>query len=293
VTIAEVTLSDEFSYGLEWYFNNGAKGKGFLDTGAAGITQLSPGFSFAWLDPAGSIKGVLNALAANSKLNIISSPHIMVSDNRTAKIQVGDRVPTVSQTQAAATGTGATGVISSIQYLDTGIMLSVTPHINAGGLVTMEISQEVSNAAKTITSGIDSPTISKRSAQSTVTVQSGETMVLGGLISDKKSNANSGLPFLSEIPVVGAMFGAQNVKGDRTELVMLITPKLVSTAAGNRNHRRISQKMLNVTLDHVNEMSSRSLSDDKNEWIIGIAKSWDGLQCCGGECCIKTTVLQK
>lgn len=264
VTIAEVTLSDEFSYGLEWYFNNGAKGKGFLDTGAAGITQLSPGFSFAWLDPAGSIKGVLNALAANSKLNIISSPHIMVSDNRTAKIQVGDRVPTVSQTQAAATGTGTTGVISSIQYLDTGIMLSVTPHINAGGLVTMEISQEVSNAAKTITSGIDSPTISKRSAQSTVTVQSGETMVLGGLISDKKSNANSGLPFLSDIPVVGAMFGAQNVKDDRTELVMLITPKLVSNSQqAIEITGEFRKKMLNVTLDHLNEMSSTSLSDDK------------------------------
>jgi general secretion pathway protein D len=230
VTIAEITLSDEFSFGLEWYFNNSAKGKGFLDTGATGITQLTPGFSYAWLDPAGSIKAVLNALAANSKLNIISSPHIMVSDNRTAKIQVGDRVPTVSQTQALATVTTTTGVISSIQYLDTGVMLSVTPHINAGGLITMDISQEVSNAVKTVTSGIDSPTISKRSAQSTVTVQAGETMVLGGLISDKKSNANSGLPYLSEIPVLGALFGAQNVKDDRTELVMMITPKLVANS---------------------------------------------------------------
>lgn len=257
VTIAEVTLSDEFSFGLEWYFNNGAKGKGFLDTGAGGITQLSPGFSYAWLDPAGSIKAVLNALAANSKLNIISSPHIMVSDNHTAKIQVGDRVPTVSQTQALATVTTATGVISSIQYLDTGIMLSVTPHINAGGLVTMEISQEVSNAAKTVTSGIDSPTISKRSAQSTVTVQAGETMVLGGLISDKKSNANSGLPFLSEIPVLGALFGAQNAKDDRTELVMLITPKLV---ANSQQAREITdefrKKVSGLSLKHGKKTTS-------------------------------------
>ncbi|OGT05347.1 MAG: type II secretion system protein GspD [Gallionellales bacterium RIFCSPLOWO2_12_FULL_59_22] len=253
VTIAEVTLSDEFSFGLEWYFSNGPNRKGFLDTGATGISQLTPGFSYAWLDPAGSIKAVLNAMAANSKLNIIASPHIMVSDNHTAKIQVGDRVPTVSQTQALATAvatTATTGVISSVQYLDTGIMLSVTPHINAGGLVTMEISQEVSNAAKTVTSGIDSPTISKRSAQSTVTVQAGETMVLGGLISDKKSDSSSGLPFLSEIPLLGALFGAQNVKGDRTELVMLITPKLV---ANSQQAREITdefrKKMGNVTLD--------------------------------------------
>lgn len=269
VTIAEVTLSDEFSFGLEWYFNNNTKGKGFLDTGAAGITQLSPGFSYAWLDAAGSIKAVLNALAANSKLNIISSPHVMVSDNHTAKIQVGDRVPTVSQTQATAIATtGTAGVISSIQYLDTGIMLSVTPHINAGGLVTMEISQEVSNAAKTVTSGIDSPTISKRSAQSTVTVQAGETMVLGGLISDKKSNANSGLPFLSEIPVLGALFGAQNVKDDRTELVMMITPKLVSNSQQAREitdefRKKVGSVMLNRAKKEYSWASDEQVSEAK------------------------------
>lgn len=257
VTIAEITLSDEFSYGLEWYFNNHSKGKGFLDTGATGINQLSPGFSYAWLDPSGSIKAVLNALAANSKLNIISSPHIMVSDNRTAKIQVGDRVPTVSQTQAlAAAVTTTTGVISSIQYLDTGVMLSVTPHINAGGLITMDISQEVSNAVKTVTSGIDSPTISKRSAQSTVTVQAGETMVLGGLISDSKSNANTGLPFLSEIPVLGALFGAQNIKDDRTELVMMITPKLVAN----------SQQAREITEEFRKKVGSVMLSRAKKEY---------------------------
>ena len=243
VTIAEITLSGEFTYGLEWYFNNHSKGNGFLDTGATGITPKAPGFSYSWLDPTGGIKAVLNMLAANSKLNIISSPHIMVSDNHIAKIQVGDRVPTVSQTQALGTaivtpGT-TTGVISSIQYLDTGILLSVMPHINAGGLVTMEISQEVSNAAKTVTSSIDSPTISKRMAQSTVTVQSGETMVLGGLISDTKSNSNSGLPFLSEVPLLGALFGVQNVKNDRTELVMLITPKLV---ANTQQAREITEE---------------------------------------------------
>lgn len=231
VTIAEVALNDEFSLGLEWYFKNG-KGSGFLDTGAAGISQLAPGFSFAWMDAAGSITKVLNALAANSKLKIISSPHIMVSDNHEAKIQVGDRVPTVSQTQALTTATTvSTGVISSIQYLDTGVMLSVKPHINSGGLVTMEINQEVSNATKTVTSGIDSPTISKRSAQSTVTVQSGETMVLGGLISETNTNSNSGLPLLSQIPVLGGLFGAQNIKGDRKELVMMITPHLVSNVS--------------------------------------------------------------
>jgi general secretion pathway protein D len=261
--LIEVTIA-EFAYGLEWYFNNGAKGKGFLDMGTTGISQLAPGFSYAWLDPAGSIKAVLNVMAANSKLNIIASPHIMVSDNHTAKIQVGDKVPTVSQTQALATATTTTaGVISSIQYLDTGIMLSVKPHINAGGLVTMEINQEVSNAAKTVSSGIDSPTISKRSAQSTVTVQAGETVVLGGLISEKKSDASSGLPFLSEIPVLGALFGAQNIKDDRTELVMLITPKLV---ANSQQAREITdefrKKMGNVTIEDGKKEKKKTSADE-------------------------------
>ncbi len=252
VTIAEITLSDEFSFGLQWYFNNGARGNGVLTTGANGVAPLSPGFSYTWLSSAGSVRAVLNALATNSKLNIISSPHIMVSDNQTAKIQVGDRVPTVSQTQALATAVtlpgATTGVISSVQYLDTGILLTVKPHINAGGLITMEISQEVSNASKTLTSGIDSPTISQRSVQSTVTVQAGETMVLGGLISDSKSNGSNGLPLLSEVPVLGALFGAQDIKKNRTELLMMITPKLVANSQQSREITEEFRKKVGNTL---------------------------------------------
>lgn len=230
MTIAEVTLTDEYQYGLEWYFSNGKHQGGQLDTGLAGIAPLVPGFSYVWKDSAGAIKAVLNAMATNSKLNIISSPHVMVSDNQIAKIQVGDRVPTVSQTQSLATTTTTSGVISSIQYIDTGVMLAVRPHINAGGQVTMEVSQEVSSASKTTTSGIDSPTISKRTAQSTVTIQSGETMVLGGLIQENKNSGSEGVPFLSEIPVLGALFGTQSKKNDRTELVILITPRVANNS---------------------------------------------------------------
>ncbi|MBZ0104738.1 MAG: type II secretion system secretin GspD [Sulfuricella denitrificans] len=245
MTIAEVTLTDEYKYGLEWYFSNRAHQGGQLDTGIAGIAQLIPGFSYTWKDSAGAIKAVLNAMATNSKLNIISSPHVMVSDNQVAKIQVGDRVPTVSQTQSLATTATTTGVISSVQYIDTGVMLAVKPHINAGGQVTMEVSQEVSNASKTTTSGIDSPTISKRTAQSTVTIQSGETMVLGGLIKEEKNNGTEGVPLLSEIPVLGGLFGTQSKKNNRTELVILITPRVANNSQQSREitdeiRRRIS-----------------------------------------------------
>lgn len=240
VTIAEVTLTDEYQYGLEWYFSNGKRLGGQLDTGTSGIAQIVPGFSYAWKDSAGAIQAVLNTLATNSKLNIISSPHIMVSDNQVAKIQVGDRVPTVSQTQTLATTTTTSGLISSVQYLDTGVMLAVRPHINAGGQVTMEVSQEVSNATKTTSSGIDSPTISKRTAQSTVTIQSGETMVLGGLIKEEKNDGSAGIPLLSEIPVVGALFGNQTKKNNRTELVILITPRV---AVNSQQSREITDEI--------------------------------------------------
>jgi general secretion pathway protein D len=114
-------------------------------------------------------------------------------------------------------------------YVDTGVVLSVRPHINSGGLVTLEISQEVSDVQDGVTTtGLNSPTINKRSAQTTVAVQSGDTMVLGGLIKDDKNAGSSGLPFLSDIPVVGALFGAKSDTTTRRELIITITPRVVN-----------------------------------------------------------------
>lgn len=241
VTIAEVTLKDELKYGLEWYFNNGVRINGKLDTGSAGIAALVPGFSYSWVSKAADIGATLNALATDSRLKIISSPHITVADNQTAKIQVGDRVPVISQTQTVASTTSATGIISSVQYLETGVMLSVTPRVNAGGQVSMEISQEVSNATTTTTSGIDSPTIQKRSAESTVAVKSGETIVLAGLIKEEKNKSSEGLPLLAKIPLIGGLFGTQSWNDNRTELIILITPRVLAstleTAAITKEYR--------------------------------------------------------
>ncbi len=225
VTIAEVTLTDELQYGVEWLFTNGARRSGQLDTGAAGLNQLVPGFSYAITSISGNtIKSVLNMLATNKKLNILSSPHIMVADNQTAKIQVGDSVPTAGPQSVGAAGV----VVSSVQYLDTGVILSVTPHINAGGLVNMDINQEVSDASSTTTSGLNSPTIRKRSAKTVVTVQSGETTVLGGLMSENSNADTSGLPFLSTIPILGGLFGSQSRNNTKTELIVLITPRVAN-----------------------------------------------------------------
>lgn len=223
--IAEVTLKDELSYGIEWLFTNGPRRAGKLDLGSAGLNALVPGFSYAISSATGdTIKSVLNMLASDNKLNILSSPHIMVADNQTAKIQVGDSVPTAGPQTVAGTGV----VVSSVQYLDTGVILAVTPRINAGGLVNLDVVQEVSTATATTTSELNSPTISRRSAKTSLAVQSGETIVMGGLISERSANDSTGLPLLSDIPILGGLFGKQSRSSTRTELLLLITPRVAN-----------------------------------------------------------------
>ncbi len=195
--IAEVTLTDELKYGIDWFINArsgmsmGGSGvlepnvtRGTLNLGGLPPTPTGAVPAFAGLQLinslGGDVRGVLNALGTDSRLKIVSSPSLMVIDNQKAQIQVGSRVPTLSSQQAGATSGVGGNVISSIQYLDTGILLNVTPRVNSGGRITLEVAQEVSEAAATQTSGIDSPTITKRTAQSVVTTQSGRDARLRG-----------------------------------------------------------------------------------------------------------------
>lgn len=251
VLIAEVTLTDELKYGIDWFINArsgmsmGGSGvlepnvtRGTLNLGGLPPTPTGAVPAFAGLQLinslGGDVRGVLNALGTDSRLKIVSSPSLMVIDNQKAQIQVGSRVPTLSSQQAGTTSGVAGNVISSIQYLDTGILLSVTPRVNSGGRITLEVAQEVSEAAATVTSGIDSPTITKRTAQSVVTTQSGETLIFAGLIQNKRTFSTSGLPVLSKIPVIGGLFGKQGYRDEKTELVLLITPKLIADVANAR-----------------------------------------------------------
>jgi general secretion pathway protein D len=237
VTIAEVTLTGALSYGLEWFFsgNNNLSGMLFntnsniraLPSDPTGAVTPRQAFSAVWRATGGNVTAVLSALASNTKVNVLSSPHIMVTDNQTAKINVGSSVPV--QGQSTITGVAGAPITTSVAYVDTGVVLSVRPHINSGGLVTLEISQEVSDVQEGVTTtGLNSPTINKRSAQTIVAVQSGDTMVLAGLIKDDKNNGSSGLPLLSEIPVLGALFGAKADTSTRRELIITITPRVVN-----------------------------------------------------------------
>ena len=223
-TIAEVTLTDDLEYGVQWFFQSGNSKFNLNETLPV---RAFPDFAgFSYLFSTADARVTLNAIASVTDLNIISSPSLMVLDNQTAEIQVGDQVPVATRSAVGVTADDAP-VVNEIEYLDTGVILRVTPRVNTGGLVTMEIEQEVSFVADEITSGIDSPTIDQRRIQTTVAVQSGETVALGGLIRDDRSSSNSGVPLLREIPVLGKLFSTTTDFAARTELIVLITPRVV------------------------------------------------------------------
>ncbi|MBK9704453.1 MAG: type II secretion system secretin GspD [Betaproteobacteria bacterium] len=243
VTIAQVALSDDLKYGVEWYFTNGVKQAGGLfragtvpgnlfdvaaSAAVAGIGPVVPGFSYllAGLVP-GGVTAALTMLGTAGDTKVVANPHVAALDNQKATIKVGDRIPICQETYVGST-TGATNnaVTTTSQYVDTGVLLQVTPHINAGGLVQMEVQAEVSIPGAT-TRTCEAPPINTRSVQSILSVQSGQTMVMGGLISDRKILESNGLPLLSKIPVIGALFGTQSFKDERTELVLFITPRVV------------------------------------------------------------------
>ncbi|MGQ7960129.1 type II secretion system secretin GspD [Pseudomonas sp. SP16.1] len=261
-TIVEVALEDELRYGLQWFFKSSIDGKNVR--GVLGRfplvtpTDLTPTGSLAVFDAAGT-RVLLDLLARDSKINVVSSPSLMVLDNRAATIRVGDRVP-IRTSETTDTGgavtdpdTGVSALVTStIQYQDTGVLLEVKPRINAGGMISLEITQEVNDVKPTTTSGIDSPTITQRRINTNVAVQSGETLVLGGLILENNSRTNEGLPYLRNIPGLGWLFGSQGKAVRRTELVVLITP----TAVASVNEAK------DVTQEYRNKLKGVSLPQD-------------------------------
>lgn len=222
-SIMEVQLIDELRYGLEWTFKNGLGsnygGLGTLAAGAAGPAAAA-GFSYTVTNSLGDISAVLNALSEESLINIISTPSVMVLDNHTAFISVGDQVPVLS----GQTITNGGNSVQNITYRDTGVQLSVRPSVNAGGLVTMDIEQSVIDVGS-IDAATGQRAFLDRTINSRVAVRSSESVVLGGLIRENSSLADSGVPILREIPVLGSLFGTTTTDSTRTELLVIITPR--------------------------------------------------------------------
>jgi general secretion pathway protein D len=221
-TIAEVTLNDTLKYGVEWFFKSGNNNFSFSRLASGLVTSAFPGFSYLFAGDDARV--AINLLATVTDVKVISSPQLMVLDNEAARLQVGDQVPILSRTSQI----GDSGdVISEVEYRDTGVILDIIPRVNAGGLVVLDIVQEVSDVAATTTSDIDSPTIQERQIASTVAINSGETVALGGLIRDTNDNSENGLPVLKDIPVLGNLFKTTSDSVRRTELIVLLTPRVI------------------------------------------------------------------
>ena len=238
-TIAEVTLNDQLAMGLRWFLQAGNFQFRFTDLGATSATNPNtngisaipppvipgfPGFSTFFNTP--NVQVVLNALSSITDVNIVSSPTLMVLDNKRATLQVGDEVPIVTQSAVAVQVPGAP-IVNSVNMRNTGIILNITPRINDGGRVLLDIEQEVSTAVTTTTSGIASPTIQQRRIKTTVSVDDGNCIVLGGLIQDKATNTRNQAPLVGDIPLLGNLFKNKDDRIERTELLIAITPKIV------------------------------------------------------------------
>jgi len=268
--IAEITLTDKLEFGISHSFGDGilvgdgggsdddgtttpggsgsdgslgdvlggllrgaAAGNTFNVDGSAGGSGLNLTFNNIVSD----YQMTLTALAEETELKILSRPHIMTADNQEARILVGAEIPIVtSQSDTDVTGVGGqTRFLQNVQYRDTGVVVQVTPQVNSEGLINMTVSQEVSEIAaegsRIDVAGITSPSFTTREAETTVVVQSGETIIIGGIIQETKTAAASGVPYLKDIPVLGQLFRSKNDNTRRTELIILITPYVVRDRA--------------------------------------------------------------
>ncbi|KOR29158.1 hypothetical protein TI04_09310 [Achromatium sp. WMS2] len=233
-TIIEVTLKGSLRYGLDWFFkaSNGVyanefawNGNGSSTGGPTALNRIVPGFNWSVIRNAGEVRAVLSALAGNNLVKVLSSPSVMVLDNHTARIQVGQEVPTLTGQTTDTTNINTT--VNSVNYKETGVLLTVTPRVTPGGLVIMEVEQIVSDVTQLTSGNINSPTISKRQINSTVAVKNDQVVILGGLIKDTRENGRSGVPGLSSLPVVGFLFKQTVKSSERTELLVILTPKVL------------------------------------------------------------------
>ncbi|KJC43922.1 hypothetical protein UB31_22260 [Bradyrhizobium sp. LTSP849] len=227
-SIAEVDLNDGFRYGVQVSLEKGAFSALSSAVAATALGPSTGGLSAALLRS--DIKATLDFLSNYTTVRVISAPKLMVLNNRTASLQVGDQVP-IATSSSVSNITPNAPTVNSIQMYDTGIILRVTPRVNRNGRVLMDIAQEVSQSVPTTTSTLNSPTIQQRRVATSVVVEDGQTVAIGGLIKDSRARDRTGLPWLKDVPGVGPLFGTSDDRTDRTELLVLIQPHVIRNAA--------------------------------------------------------------
>ncbi|MBZ3927346.1 type II secretion system secretin GspD [Xanthomonas citri] len=259
--VAEVNLTGQLSYGVNWYFENAvnaatdsnSNGPGF--GGGAGLPSAAG--RNIWGDIAGKVTGdgvawsflgknaaaIITALDKVTDVRLLQTPSVFVRNNAEATLNVGSRIAINST--SINTGIGVDSSYSSVQYIDTGVILKVRPRVTKDGMVFLDIVQEVSSpgdrptaclsATATINAAACNVDINTRRVKTEAAVQSGDTIMLAGLIDDSTTNGSNGVPFLSKLPVVGALFGTKSRTSNRREVIVLITPSIVRNPQEARN----------------------------------------------------------
>jgi general secretion pathway protein D len=251
--IAEIGLNNDLEFGVEWAIANGGIDKVLAAEGSGdddGGTTSTPGATsenisnnallqsakraakiggdglFSFITDRDTFLVLINALASRSQVRAIATPHVVAADNREAHILIGEEVPILTST---STNLSASNPVTSnnVQYRDTGKILTIVPQINSAGLVNMEIRQEVSAVGARVFGNTNSPSFTSRETETTVVVQDGESVLIGGIIDDQMQRTRSGVPFLMDIPVLGRIFRTETDSIDRTEVIILITPHVI------------------------------------------------------------------
>jgi general secretion pathway protein D len=234
-TVAEVQLNDQLQFGVQWYLQSlPSVAGGFLAgtaasgtaTPVAGSPPISPSFPGLNLTYMGTnVQVALNALSTITEVQLLATPRMLVLANDTATLEVGSSVPIITSSSSGIQANSL--VVNSVDYRDTGVVLTVTPRVGANGEIYIDVQQEVSDVAATTTSDIDSPTIEQRKFHTQIAVESGQVVAIGGLIQTNRTKTQSGVPGVSQIPLLGALFRQRQDTHTRDELVVFLKPTLV------------------------------------------------------------------
>jgi general secretion pathway protein D len=253
-TIAEVTLNDKLDYGVQFFLKSQNFGlnpdRGSISNTSSETSAIPsrvlPGFNFLVgmeADP----RLILSALHSVTDVKILSTPSLVVVDNQSASLLVGDQIPITTRT-AQSVDVPTAPIVNNIDYRNTGVILRVAPRINVNGNVMLDIEQEISSVAQTATAATLTPTVSQRMVRSTIAVASGQTVLLGGLISERQDRGSNGIPLLDQAPgVLSGLFSTKTGSTQRTELVIFIRPKIIRNGSDARRvAEELRDKMINI-----------------------------------------------
>ena len=271
--IAEIKLTGDLQFGIEYAFATGGienilgtsgggttgvgaggpkalsiANSGLLQSGAKRAVKIGQSGLFSFITDQDRFISLISAVNTRSKVNILATPHVIAADNREAHILIGEEVPILTSTQQSTLATA--NIVSSIQYRDTGTILTILPQVNSAGLVNMEIRQEVSDVGSPSFGDTNSPSFTSRETETTVVVQNRESVLIGGIIDERVERIRNGVPFLMDVPVLGRLFRVEQDKRERTELVILITPHVIR----DRNEAQVVTQEFTDRINRLRDM---------------------------------------